>query len=86
MCQGEYEAQFPDLLADFGLRKRCLPPNTRGTTASAIKKAANHDFFIAMRNRSIDPPMKGKKEYPNGGATAMKGLCFVNTPIVNTNV
>eukprot|EP00873_Tetraselmis_striata_P016300 jgi/Tetstr1/436564/TSEL_002718.t1 len=55
-----------------------------GTAAPAIKKAANHDFFIAMRNRSIDPPMKGKKEYPSGGATALKGLCFVVSGVLDS--
>ena len=27
---------------------------------------ANNDFFAMMRNRSVSPPLAGKKEYPNG--------------------
>lgn len=56
----------------------------RTAAAPAGKKAAHQDFFIAMRNRSIEPPMKGKKEHPSGGADALKGLCFVVSGVLDS--
>lgn len=51
---------------------------------TVTKKAAHNDFFIMMRNKSIEPPKRGKKEYPDGDASALEGFCFVVSGVLDS--
>eukprot|EP00976_Prorocentrum_cordatum_P017451 350932-Prorocentrum_minimum.AAC.4 len=42
------------------------------------------DFYLMMRNKSIDPPQKGKKDRPQGSKTCLNGLCFVVSGVLDS--
>ena len=50
------------------------------------KKAsgANASFFVMQRNNSIEPPMMGIKEHPEGPADALKGVAAVVSGVLDS--
>lgn len=51
------------------------PENADRTQPSSPKKqqAGHNHFFTMMRNKSIQPPMKGQKSYPEGHPGRFEG-------------
>jgi hypothetical protein len=51
------------------------PENADRTQSSSPKKlkAEHNHFFAMMRNKSIQPPMKGQKSYPQGHPGRFEG-------------
>ena len=58
------------------------PPAKKKAAAGA--SAANANFFIAMRNKSLVPPMRGKKAYPQGPADCLKGYAFIISGVLDS--
>lgn len=52
--------------------------------SSKVVDAKSNDFFKMMRNRSVEPPNKGKKSYPEGPRDALKGVNIVISGVLDS--
>ena len=52
--------------------------------SSKVVDVKSNDFFKMMRNRSVEPPNKGKKSYPEGPRDALKGVNIVISGVLDS--